>query len=82
MYDMLEFSLSFQEALDTITGDKEMKLQKYKMNDDEWQIANQLREVLKVSLFVYSHSYTVTWTFPVRSSRMQHCFSHKVESQT
>lgn len=55
-YDMLEFALSFREALDTITGDKEMKLRKYEMDDDEWEVANQLRAVLKVSLsFVYSH---------------------------
>lgn len=55
-YDMLEFALSFREALDMITGDREMKLRKYEMDDDEWEVANQLRAVLKVSLsFVYSH---------------------------
>jgi hypothetical protein len=49
MYDMLEFSLRYQEALDTITSDKEMKLQKYEMDGDEWEIAGQLCKVLKVS---------------------------------
>ncbi|KAN0135555.1 hypothetical protein V8E53_006446 [Lactarius tabidus] len=48
MYDMLEFSLRYQEALDTITSDKEMKLQKYEMDGDEWEIAGQLCKVLKI----------------------------------
>jgi hypothetical protein len=46
---MLEFALAFHEALGTITSNKDMKLQKYKMDDEEWEMANQLREVLKVS---------------------------------
>lgn len=53
-YDMLEFALAFREALDTITGDKEMKLRKYEMDDDEWEIACQLGEVLIVSLSLVS----------------------------
>jgi hypothetical protein len=49
-YDMLKFALEYREALDTITGEKEMKLCKYEMDDKEWVIACQLRKVLKVSL--------------------------------
>ena len=49
-YDMLEFAVEFREALDTITGDKEMKLRRYEMDNEEWEIAYQLRDVLKVSL--------------------------------
>ena len=49
-YDMLEFAIEFQEALDTITGEKEMRLRKYKMDNEEWEIAQQLRDVLKVSI--------------------------------
>jgi hypothetical protein len=49
-YDMLNFALAFREALDTITGDKDMKLRKYEMDDEEWETAEQLRDVLKVSL--------------------------------
>lgn len=49
-YDMLEFAIEFQEALDTITGEKEMRLRKYEMDNEEWEIAQQLRDVLKVSI--------------------------------
>ncbi|KAF8256556.1 hypothetical protein EI94DRAFT_1447676, partial [Lactarius quietus] len=47
-YNMLEFSLRYCEALDAITSDKDMKLHKYKMDRDKWEIAHQLCEVLKV----------------------------------
>lgn len=49
-YDMLEFAVEYREALDAITGDKEMKLRKYEMDNEEWEIARQLRDVLKVSI--------------------------------
>ena len=49
-YDMLNFTLEFQDAPDAITSDNEMKLQKYEMDKEEWEIAQQLRNVLKVSL--------------------------------
>ena len=49
-YDMLEFAIEFREALDTITGEKEMRLRKYEMDNEEWEIAQQLRDVLKVSI--------------------------------
>ena len=50
-YDMLKFTLTYQDALDTITSEKEMKLQKYKLDEEGWEITSQLRDVLKVSLF-------------------------------
>jgi hypothetical protein len=49
-YDMLQFALAYQEALDTITSDKEMKLCRYEMDEEEWEIVEQLGEVLKVSI--------------------------------
>lgn len=48
-YDMLEFAVKYRGALDAITGDKEMRLQRYEMDDEEWNITYQLRDVLKVS---------------------------------
>ena len=49
-YDMLKFTLKYREAPNTITGEKEMKLHKYEIDDKEWAIARQLHKVLKVSL--------------------------------
>lgn len=51
-YDMLEFAIEYQDALDAITGDRAMKLRQYEMDKEEWEIARQLSEALKVhSLF-------------------------------
>lgn len=47
-YDMLLFSLKYRGALNIITGDREMKLCQYEMDNKEWAIAGQLSNVLKV----------------------------------
>jgi hypothetical protein len=47
---MLYFALKYRLALDDITGDRDMKLRQYEMDDNEWEIANQLCLVLKVSV--------------------------------
>ena len=41
-YDMLEFAVEYQEALDSITGNQKMKLQQYELTKDDWTIATQL----------------------------------------
>lgn len=46
---MLKFALNYCVALDVITGERDMKLQKYELKDTEWHIASQLRDILEVS---------------------------------
>jgi hypothetical protein len=67
---MLVFALKYQEALDVVTGDRDMKLRQYEMDTEEWDIAEQLCMVLKVgSLILYlSRSFTLIRS---RFSRMQ-----------
>jgi hypothetical protein len=47
-YDMLNFALDYRMALDAIAGERDMKLHKYELKDAEWDIAKQLRDILKV----------------------------------
>jgi hypothetical protein len=47
-YDMLDFAVGYQSAIDDMTGDKTMNLHKYELGDGEWKIAEQLRDTLKV----------------------------------
>jgi hypothetical protein len=47
-YDMLNFAVNHRSAIDDITGDKSANLRKYELDDDEWIIALQLRDTLKV----------------------------------
>ena len=45
---MLQFAVEYHNALDKITGKKELNLRAHEMDNEEWDIAEQLSEVLKV----------------------------------
>jgi hypothetical protein len=47
-YDMLDFAVGYQSAIDDMTGDKSTNLRKYELDDGEWKIAEQLRDTLRV----------------------------------
>ena len=53
-YDMLEFAVKYRSALDSITGNRDMKLREYELSGEEWNIVKHLRDVLKVSFLFYS----------------------------
>jgi len=59
-YDMLEFAIEYREALESITGNQRMKLRQYELTEEDWTIATQLRDVLKVCydfpLFYYQQT--------------------------
>ena len=48
-FDMLNFAVEYREALDAITGDRDMKLRQYELSEGDWDVATQLRDVLKVN---------------------------------
>ena len=54
-FDMLDFAVAHRVALNTIMGDRDMKLRQYELSEEDWKIGEQLRNVLKVS---YSFSQT------------------------
>ena len=45
---MLVFAVEHWEALDSITGNQRMKLRQYELSKEDWEIAAQLSDVLKV----------------------------------
>lgn len=47
-YDMLAFALEYRQAIDDITGDRSLGLRNFELNEKEWEIAEQLCNVLKV----------------------------------
>jgi hypothetical protein len=49
-FDMLNFAVEYRKALDVISADREMDLHKFELTENEWKIATQLRDVLKVLL--------------------------------
>ena len=52
-FKMLDFAVEHIETINTITGDCNMKLRKYELSEDDWDMAHQLQDVLKV------HSYFI-----------------------
>jgi hypothetical protein len=68
---MLDFAVEHITAINTITADRDMR--KYKLSEDDWEIARRLRDVLNVCnlLFLFLHLLKL---HSIRSSRTQHCF--------
>lgn len=50
---MLVLAMKYRQAVDIITADKALKLWKYEMDDEDWEIVKDLIRVLKVcSMFI------------------------------
>jgi hypothetical protein len=48
-YDMLEFALQYRAVIDRITVDKKLpQLRKYELDEDEWEVIENLTSVLEV----------------------------------
>jgi hypothetical protein len=50
---MLSFVLRYRPVIDTITADKNLKLHKFELDDDEWKIVGDLVSVLEVCVPLY-----------------------------
>ena len=51
-FDMLDFAIDHITAINFITADRNMNLRKYELSEEDWSIARQLRDVLKVFFFL------------------------------
>ena len=51
---MLVFALEYRKAIDEISGDREM--QKYKLEEKEWKLVQQLCDILEVRHSPYSNA--------------------------
>ena len=63
-FDMLDFALQYRAAIDDLTSNKTAGLCQYEISDEEWCIADQLHNALKVCLlfpiwYPFSHTCTV-----------------------
>jgi len=46
---MLEFAIQYRVAIDAMTAVRDFDLRKHELVSSEWDIATELRDVLKVS---------------------------------
>jgi plasmid maintenance system killer protein len=47
---MLEMAVRYRAAIDDITANKALKLRKFELDDEDWEIVSDLIRVLKVRL--------------------------------
>jgi hypothetical protein len=47
---MLDFAVEHITAINAITSNRDMKLRQYKLSEDEWDVACQFWNVLKVRI--------------------------------
>jgi len=48
-FDMLEFAINYRKVIDAMTDKRKLGLGVYELDDHEWTLVTQLRDVLKVS---------------------------------
>lgn len=48
-YKMLNFAYTYHVAYNELTNNRDMKIQKYEMEESDWEVVKQLVDVLKVS---------------------------------
>src|SRR3984885_1706438 len=74
-YYMLSFAIRYRAAIDAMTADKSLKLRKFKLETEEWAIAEDLVSVLLVRACTKLLIYILT--FFHSNTKMQPCFSPK-----
>jgi len=59
---MLKVALQYREVVDNITANKSLKLRKYELDDDGWDILKDLLRVLKVRINLINLIYSLHLT--------------------
>lgn len=86
-YDMLSFSLQYRKAIEYITSDLKNNLRKYELTDEEWIIADELKDTLKVTCHLHSfvsHSHNHSDPFrphPLPRSSVYHMLTTVLSPQ-
>ena len=53
---MLDFAINYRTAVNKVTANRKMDLQKFELNDAEWELAKQLRDTLKARSPLFLHN--------------------------
>ncbi|KAF9228351.1 hypothetical protein BS17DRAFT_850991 [Gyrodon lividus] len=54
--DMLEYALNHRQAVNSVTQDHALGLRKYELDDDEWNLLEQLHDILKDATLYFSRA--------------------------
>ena len=58
-FDMVDFAIDYQPAIDVITGNRDMKMRSLELDAPEWAIAKEIRDTLKVCEFLTSNQVSI-----------------------
>ena len=50
LFDLLEYILKHQKAIDLVIQWRELGMRDLELSDNEWELVEQLRSILKVSM--------------------------------
>ncbi|KAG2744249.1 hypothetical protein P692DRAFT_201722101 [Suillus brevipes Sb2] len=53
---MLNYAVEHRKAVDIVTQRRDLGLREFELSDEEWDIAGQLRDILKDATLFFSHS--------------------------
>jgi hypothetical protein len=59
-YDMLSFALEYRSAVESMTQIKDLGLRSYELEVEEWELAQQLTDMLKVHQIVVNMGLTAS----------------------
>jgi hypothetical protein len=65
-YEMLNFAYTYREAYNELCSNRDMKLRKYEVENEEWEIVKQLANILKVKWFVFDAKLFLTFCLAVQ----------------
>ena len=52
-FDMLDFAISYCEAIDALTANRLLKLWQFELDNEEWEVSEQLRDTLLVCFIFF-----------------------------
>ena len=59
-YDMLSFAIEYREAIESMTADRKSDLRKFELAEEEWVIAEEVRDTLKACNMAPRHDNTIS----------------------
>jgi hypothetical protein len=53
MHDMMVFAIKYRKPIDGIMADKSLKLWKYELDNEGWNIIEQLVSILQINIIIH-----------------------------
>ncbi|GBE90224.1 hypothetical protein SCP_1900730 [Sparassis crispa] len=82
---MLEFTLEYRRLINVITEDRSTELRKFEMSNEEWEIAGQLYDILRIfnnaTLYFSRSMPSLPMIIPAMNIINEHLTDHSLDEQ-